>query len=367
MDCTSKIIQWNCRGLRANFTDLQILFQTFSPVAVSLQETIQADQNTLTLRYYTQYFKNAIKADGSPGGGVAVLVKNCIPHSQVPLTTTLQATAVRLTLHKTITICSIYLPPSTPFTLVELADLVKQLPPPFVLMGDFNAHSPLWGDALLDSRGKLVEDFLNHNNLVVLNSKTTTYMHPATGTRTAIDLTIVDQSLALDFNWNVHDDLCGSDHFPIIITNSKPLPPNTVPKWKLHKADWSTFQEMCSQHLNTNNFKPNHDPVASFTTVLVGIAEKTVPKTKPNLNCVKKPWFNDSCRLALCMRKRALHIFTTSPITQNLTNFKIERAKTRRTIREAKRHSWQTYVSGLNSYTTSKKVWDMVRDRKSVV
>ena len=37
------------------------------------------------------------------------------------------------------------------------------------------------------------------------------------------------------------------------------------------------------------------------------------------------------------------------------------RAKARRTIRESKRKSWKQYVSRLNSRTSIKKVWDMVR------
>src|SRR3989442_9108269 len=37
------------------------------------------------------------------------------------------------------------------------------------------------------------------------------------------------------------------------------------------------------------------------------------------------------------------------------------RAKARRTIREAKKQSWQNFVSGLNSRITVKKAWDMVR------
>lgn len=39
----------------------------------------------------------------------------------------------------------------------------------------------------------------------------------------------------------------------------------------------------------------------------------------------------------------------------------MHRAKTRQTIRQAKRLSWQTYVSGLNCRTNIKKAWDMVR------
>jgi hypothetical protein len=37
------------------------------------------------------------------------------------------------------------------------------------------------------------------------------------GSYSAIDLTVTDPSLLLDFSWKVHDELCGNDHFPIIL------------------------------------------------------------------------------------------------------------------------------------------------------
>ena len=46
---------------------------------------------------------------------------------------------------------------------------------------------------------------------------------------------------------------------------------------------------------------------------------------------------------------------------QNLENFRVFRAKARRTIRDSKRKSWKQYVSKLTSRTSIKKVWDMVR------
>lgn len=135
MDHQFNIIQWNCRGLKANFTDFDILLNSFSPAALCLQETLQSDLNPIKLRHYTQYCKNYTKADGSPYGGVTVMVKNSIPQSEIILQTALQATAVRVTLHRTITICSIYLPPNKPVLLKELVDLLMELPDPVLLMG----------------------------------------------------------------------------------------------------------------------------------------------------------------------------------------------------------------------------------------
>jgi len=46
------------------------------------------------------------------------------------------------------------------------------------------------------------------------------------------------------------------------------------------------------------------------------------------------------------------------PTQQNIANYRVIRAKTRRVIKTSKRHSWQTYVSKINSRTSA---WSMVR------
>ena len=51
----------------------------------------------------------------------------------------------------------------------------------------------------------------------------------------------------------------------------------------------------------------------------------------------------------------------TNITTNNLNNFRIARAKGRRACRKNKRASWQQYASRLNSRTTVKSTWDMVR------
>jgi len=44
---------------------------------------------------------------------------------------------IRATLGKTITACSIYLPPTMVFNSTDLENLTAQLPPPILLLGDF--------------------------------------------------------------------------------------------------------------------------------------------------------------------------------------------------------------------------------------
>ena len=97
----------------------------------------------------------------SPGdsstGGVTLCINNSVLFSEIELDTDLQAVAVRVSAKKTFIVCNVYHPLSLNVYFSDLEHLIEQLPAPFVLVGDFNAHSPLWGDVRQDSRCQMVE------------------------------------------------------------------------------------------------------------------------------------------------------------------------------------------------------------------
>ena len=69
------------------------------------------------------------------------------------------------------------------------------------------------------------------------NNKSNTYLHPVTGTYSAINLIICDPNLFLHYKWKVHDDTCGSDHCPILLKNSTDeFSKKITPSWDLEKA-----------------------------------------------------------------------------------------------------------------------------------
>ena len=153
------------------------------------------------------------------------------------MNTPLQAVAARVTLNKVVTFCSIYLPPSDHVAKTDLINLIEQLPSPFVLLGDFNGHSPVRGNESYNSRGQMLEDLFSEMDLCILNDGSSTYIHPATGSTSAPDLSICGPSLVLDYEWNIHEDLCGSDHFPVILTNNAVEEEAAPNRWNFKKAD----------------------------------------------------------------------------------------------------------------------------------
>ena len=67
-----------------------------------------------------------------------------------------------------------------------------------------------------------------------------------------------------------------------------------------------------------------------------------------------KPWFNMECKDVMKAINSALANFKTNITSENLNNFRISRARSRRACRENKRAIWQQYVSRFNSRTTLK-------------
>ena len=140
----------------------------------------------------------------------------------------------------------------------------------------------------MNDKGRIIENFIDNHRLCLYNTRTPTYLHPATGTYTSLDLSICYPTLLLDYDWKVHDDLCGSDHFPVFLNNIGPDVDEPVSRWKLNKAYWAQFQTLCTTRLLEDTVRKADDPIESFASILINIAEETVPKTATKSNKSKK-------------------------------------------------------------------------------
>ena len=352
----NNIIQWNCRGLRANFTDFRLLCDKYNPIVCCLQETMLTKDDFI-IRGFNCIHLTSRDIGGRACGGVSVLVRDGIPSSDCTLNTSLQAKAVTISTSKTITICSLYLPPSENLNIVLLTRLIAQLPTPFVICGDFNGHSVTWGCDKNNSRGDRVDDFITDNNVCLLNDGSYTYLHPVTGTFTAIDLSLCSPDILMEIDFMVESDSYGSDHFPIVLKIGISLP-DSLPRWNFSRADWVKFDHLCKVNLTLDTIELYEEPIVLFTDILCSIAKSCMPRTTAMQKKRCKPWFNTECKDALKARKSALVRFKTNITTDNLSNFRVARAKARRACRENIRASWQQYVSRLNSRTTLKSTWD---------
>ncbi len=72
----------------------------------------------------------------------------------------------------------------------DLVNLINQLPTPFLVVGDVNAHSPLWGSSRTCRRGAILESVIDTMNLAILNTGEPTHFAVATNSSTAIDVAL---------------------------------------------------------------------------------------------------------------------------------------------------------------------------------
>lgn len=160
------MIHWNCRGLLNNLGDVKEILHDFSPVALCLQETNLGDRYQNILKGFTVVRRDRTQASRL-SGGVAVVVKGGIAVREIHINSHIEAAAVTILAHKTITVCSLYIPPHTQFTVSDLELILHQLPEPFVIAGDFNAHNTLWG-----SKGFILANDVYHSSATIAQWRT---------------------------------------------------------------------------------------------------------------------------------------------------------------------------------------------------
>ena len=207
------ILQWNCRGLRTSSQELQALVHQNRPLAICLQETKLSPDSHFAMRGYS-VFRKDLSVSTVAHGGVALCVHHSVPVRHISLRSSLQVVAARAHfMHREVTICSVYLPPGSALPSLELSRLMAELPPPVLLLGDFNAHNSAWGGESTDSRGRLLETFVHNESLCVLNTGTRTHLTLPSGRTSVLDLSIVSPQLAPLFMWRVGDEPLGSGSF----------------------------------------------------------------------------------------------------------------------------------------------------------
>ena len=294
-------------------------------------------------------------------GGAAIIVKKSIQHSQISLQTTLQAIAVSVILHKRITICSLYLPPDLHFELLDLQDLINQLPTPYMILGDCNAHNPLWGGDVLDSKGRIIEDLIDSTNSVLYNDGSMTFHNIHRNSYSAIDLSIASPGIFIDYNWLIDDDLNGSDHFPIHLKNITNSPTQCNPKWKVQEADWVKFREEIIIDKEFESFNSHLDAYKYLSDKILKSAETSIPKTIGRPRRPTVPWWNKTCGILRRVTRKCYRKYKTSGSQLTKIIYQRALAKQRKYFKKAKKESWLYYINGINSKTPSRYVWQKIR------
>ena len=213
----------------------------------------------------------------------------------------------------------------------------------------------------MDARGRITEDFLDQYRLVTLNYNQPTHFHLSHNTESAIDLSICSPCLATWFDWIVDTDIHDSDHYPISLRLTLPTTgvSSFVPRWNLQRADWTKFTELCE--LQHDRFEDPVEGIQYITDTIISAATQSIPLTKAPKKANPVPWWNNTVRQAIAKRKRAFRTYLRTRTDQDLIIRNRERANAKRVIKQAKKESWQHFLSSFTASTPLVKIWDLVR------
>ena len=329
-----------------------------NPRVVCLQETKLGNRDFNPGLNFS-FYKSSLPVSEHAKGGTGIIIDKSTRHSLINLDTSLQAVAVRVLFDKFITVCSLYLPDS--FILSDLEHLISQLPSPFLILGDFNAHNPLWGGDTLDSAGKIVEDFVDSNAISILNDGSFTFHNIYTNSKSAIDLSICSSRIFADFTWWVDDYLNGSDHFPIYLKINENHPFTASPKWKLDEADWEKYNKDIKLERDFESFGSHIEAYDYFVEKMLESAGMNIPKTKALPRRPTVPWWNKECSKLRRMTRKFYRQYKNSPSAESKTIYQRAVAKQRNYYKKVKRDSWICYVNGINSQTAMREIWKKIR------
>lgn len=359
-----KILQWNLNGYFNNQHSLQLLINELNPCIISLQEThLKYNQQTFPPKKYSAFFHN-LPTNTTSKQGVCLFVHKSIPHRFIDINSPISAVAVEIELKYKLTIVSLYIPPDQKFDSSELENIITNISTPIILTGDFNSWSPSWGSPTLNSRGKLVENFIANKNLTILNDGRPTHLSTH-GSFTHVDLTLSSPHLIPKLVWKVSDDLYGSDHFPILTTLSmetNPKLPKAQPKFLTELAKWDRFQsEITRQNSLRLSFNEVNREAASITKSIRYAANLSIPQTTPQLHNKTVPWWNPNLNSLRQRKQTAFKAFRKSPSESNLITYRKANAEFRRAAKIEKTRCFNKFTSEINQNSSPKKMWCDIR------
>lgn len=363
------LLQWNARSLIGNGQEFK-RFVTASEISyhvICVQETWLKPALDFVLPGYMSVRKD--RSDRA-GGGCCTFIKSGVEYKVVPIESNLELIVIEIwSTTGRISLLNFY-NPCLRLSAVELEDIMRQVRPPVIWTGDFNAHNVLWGSRRTDGNGEVVEEIMHDFNLVCINDGHPTRVQLGSLTPSCLDLMIVSGELAGKSQWEVLDPFnLGSDHFPTVGTFGLRLPAEMdriEGRFNFLKADWEKFETFCDDLLPGIQDSSVDEWNSGLCSVISAAAAAAIPRKGTGQKKKAVPWWNKECDEAIRNRNKAFRVLRRFPTVDNLVRYKFCRALARKVVKSAKKSSWREYCASLSGDTPVYQLWSTVRRMNGV-
>ncbi|KAL0269181.1 UNVERIFIED_CONTAM: hypothetical protein PYX00_006993 [Menopon gallinae] len=237
-----------------------------------LTETKLQQTDKLKIKNYKTYRQDR---EGPRGGGVAILVKENVPHTPIgSLKSNIENYAIKTV--NDITIVGAYNRPLNHMTDRDLANLIKTNRK-VIIAGDLNARHTDWNCHRNNKNGNTLKKFTEKHNAIIHYPDSPTHYPENNGTPTTIDI-IINKNIITPIKPISLPEL-DSDHNPVVFE----LPPHsrnerTTAFVNLKHTDWERYRRDLDKLITINNKIRNPEEVEHEVTKLTRAITKAKAK-----------------------------------------------------------------------------------------
>ena len=224
----------------------------------------------------------------------------------------------------------------------NIFEILQDLQVPAVFGLDSNAHSTFWGCESSNQRGEVLEDFIMHYNLSVLNVG----HHPtwqSSRYSSIIDITLTMGNNSDVHGWHISDKVIHSDHFMLeMYFFDKKISPTMI-----KKVNWDAFQSnLCLENKHIRLWTPV--TIEAETAALTKAMTNALAKSSFSVPLKRKDamWWNDDLNLQYKKVNQLWREKQKSPNKAAL--YLAEKKHFLKNVRKAKRKSWKSFCNQIN-------------------
>lgn len=277
-----KIAAWNSRGLASKIDEL-IDFSIKENIDIILvSETfLSPNINLKKCGFVIHRNDRAV----SFGGGVAIIIRNNIPHCKVnmSLTNSLEVVAIKLTISGvTHTIISVYKPPKNKLCIKDL-NYLTSVDKNVLIAGDLNCKDTLWFCSRGNANGKILNNYTLKKDIRIMFPDSPTY-YPSKGIPSILDLAVVKGCVSMTQPETIH--ALSSDHLPIVFELGGIVNVNYKTYRDFSKADWKLFKNSINNSINLNinidSIQNINEQISILTNSIQNATSSSIPTNTVN-------------------------------------------------------------------------------------
>lgn len=350
-----KLLQFNIQSLKKdNNKELLELTLVEKKIDIAiLCETWLQNNSCASLANFNFYGK--YRPDGY--GGVGMYINKSIKYSIININSTAEAIGITtLNLKNNINIFCIYCPPNMTNNLFKneiekIFIMAGNLRKKTIIGGDFNCKSTVWGSAVSNTKGTMLEAITFDNNFICLNDGHPTFQIMTHESHPDVTFSNINPG---NIRWSVlPNKITNSNHLPITIE----LNSIQTPKTKIKKIIQSKFIEEIKNCKLGNTLQ-------EVTDTFNKIKHSNTIQIQDQNHYIPKKWWNKEIDRLYKLRNNARKRYETYKNLENLNKLTDAQKNLQGEIAKRKKENFNDLIEEITAMRDSKQMWRKINNIK---